>query len=150
MLGYFLEYLYIHFLLQIISLHQMCWYTSSSNTCYAFIWFTLISCHLLLYVVYTRDVSSGKSPWPRGSSRTECHGLGLDHQVIGLGLRRQVLGLEPLALEIKFTTFSFALNYCLHSSVNELMKVRIITYSSVFNPCRTYLSFNPAIFMLAE
>ena len=74
------------------------------------------------------------------SSRTECRGLGLCHQVIGLGLGRQVLGLgpEPLALEAwlsksSITTFSFGLSYCLHFSVNELMTVQIIVVGLVFS-----------------
>ena len=76
------------------------------------------------------------------SSRTDCRGLGLGHQVLGLGLSRQVLGLglkllalpldRGLALE-SITTFSFGLSYCLHFSVNELMKVQITVVGLLFS-----------------
>ena len=52
---------------------------------------------------------------PRGQVR----GLGLGSEVLGLGL----LPLEAWPWKSSITNFSFGLSYCLHFSVNELMKV---------------------------
>ena len=47
----------------------------------------------MLMLLYARDVSSRTSPWPRGSSRTDCRGLGRQVIGLGLGIGSQVLGL---------------------------------------------------------
>ena len=58
----------------------------------------------------------------------------------------------PWPWKSSITTFSFGLSYCLHFSVNELMKVQIVVVGLLFSvySMQNVLNFHLVTFLLAE
>ena len=83
--------------------------------------------------------SSRPWPWPRGTSRTTGHVLGLGGQVLGLGLGRhfqpcnkRVLGKHVLGLDLflPYVTVNFITNF-----ENLAIKMKLVISSPAINVC---------------